>query len=254
MKKIILTYVFFLLSIGYSFIYANSGIVQSLNDIVNNISSKWWSNWSVVSFPTSSSIWSFWGYYVNNNPNFDTIQWNYLSWYYYDSTYGFFKLNWDTNTANNVQVVNSSASADKCNWTTSYKFSWYAKWADLNGNSTADAWYIDFDYAEHHSNPAYSDIYVYYCSDDKKLHWYAYSSDLWFQNFEWLSVDIFTQWNVSTLLIKKDDPFFVNNFTDILNDTYWSSSWNSVWNWNSNIQWDIITKETWKEMIFYITK
>lgn len=231
MRKIFNTLILFILLLGVFVVYWANDEQMCLNP---NISTSSWSNWSIISFPqeTVSISWNLYysGYYVNKD-NDSTIIWNYLKWYYYDDIYWFFKLDWDDTWNDNVKIIASTTKCQDWYW---YKFSWFAAWIDTW--NWRDIWFIDFDYS--------NDIYVYYCENDKKLHWYAYSDDLWFQNFEWISLEVLNNQGV-LILEKTDDTFFTNNFTDIL-----STSINN----SDSLQWDIYDKENWKESIFYIIK
>jgi hypothetical protein len=160
---------------------------------------------------------------------------NYLSGYYYDSNYGFFQLNWNTlHPENNVKIV---ATTDKCGeWVYGYRFDGYARGIETVP-SGFNVWSIDFWYND--------DVFVYYCDNDKKLHWYAYSEDLWTQTFEWIPFEIWTVPNIVNEFTPKVDPFFANNNSAVVADI--------IPNFNS-IQWDKVSTEGWKESIFYIIK
>lgn len=254
MKKLIIT---FLIFVTYNTLYGYDSDVMCINTLTWSIlwqKSTWtWSNSSAISFKDPSVLtWSWWTslqedfkwYYVNRD-NDSTIIGNYLRWYYYDTTYWFFKLDWSNNPNRNVRFV---ASVNLCGEWYGYKLSWYAKWVQTEHNNWwSYIWFINFEYN--------TDIFVYYCESDKKLHWYAYSRDLWFQNFEWIWFEI-----RSELLLTEDLPsiinnnnknsLYVNDFSSInieedLNVPY--LSWQYV-------QWDLFDLQKWKESIFYIIK
>lgn len=151
-----------------------------------------WSNNSMVDF---SKNWSASGtYYVNKWDNSDIV-WDFLKGFYYNSLYGFFELNRSTDESKNVKIISST---DACNSWYGYKLGWYAK--------SETVWLIDFDYNNW--------VFVYYCMDDGKLHWKAFSEVIGYQNFEWLSFDILPSFS-STVLNSSTDSMFVNNTTTI---------------------------------------
>ncbi len=181
-----------------------------------------WSSSSVISFST----WTI-TQYINQNNDSETI-WNYLSWYYYDTSFWFFKLDWSATWSDNVSVV---ASTSKCPTWYGYKLGWYAY--------SPYAGFIDFDYN--------SDIFVYYCESDSALHWFAYSENNWFQNFDWIWLNLISiTTNIPAIFQNSGDPFFVNNNTLLLENK------NSVF--ANVIQWQSNTTDTWKETIFYVLK
>lgn len=128
---------------------------------------------------TTSSGGYFSGETTYYNAGNDTqVTGNYLSGYYYDTNYGYFELNWHNGDGTSFKVSIERRLNDQeliarnkvgvyC-----YKFDGWAKGitTTFNGNSSNDVGFIDFGYN--------SDIFVYYCDDDKKLHGYAYSSDI----------------------------------------------------------------------------
>lgn len=134
--------------------------------------------------------------YINKDNDSDTIG-NYLRGYYYDTQFGFFKLDWSADTTKNVRIVSST---DKCSSGYGYKFSGFASGSTVG--------FMQFDYS--------NDIYVYYCEADKKLHGYAYSEHIGFQSFEGLSFEIASLAQNLQTLTSGDDPFFVNNNSLIL--------------------------------------
>ncbi len=66
---------------------------------------------------------------------------------------------------NNVRVISST---DRCATGYGYKLGGFAQ--------GVDAGLINFNYS--------SDVFVYYCESDSKLHGYAYNEDYGFQSFE----------------------------------------------------------------------
>ena len=183
---------------------------------------------SLISFTASDSNAD--AAYINKWNN-STIIWNYFEWYYYDSVFWFFKLDWTDNPRERVSVVSATSA---CVSSYGYKLWGYAY--------SEDFWFMDFDYN--------SDVFVYYCEWDKELHGYAYSKTLWFQNFEWIQFEITP--NVWTIVENTSTWVFVNDTTQIesIQIYTWSTSnfdYNSIW-------WDINEFDTTKESIFYIIK
>lgn len=181
-----------------------------------------WSTNSVISFTWSESptTWNEW-YYVNLGDN-SSIIWNYFEWFYYDSVFWLFQLDWSNDTNENVRIVDSTSNC----WTGyGYKLWWRAY--------SGKAGYIDFDYN--------SSTYVYYCEDDNRLHWTAYSQYVWYQNFEWIEVQVIP--NIASLVTELWSEIFVNDYTNIGDST---SSW--------SLGWDTINLDDTKESIFYIIK
>lgn len=201
----------------------------------NQVSALTWnldlSNQSATSPGSSTSIisvstWSI-TQYINENNDSETIG-NYFKWYYYDSLFWFFKLDWSPTLTNNVRVI---ASTDKCSSGYWYKIWWYA-YSEYSG-------LIDFDYS--------NDIFVYYCDSDSKLHWFAYSENNWFQNFEWISLSLVSVTsNIPSIFQNTWDPFFVNNNTMLLQNK------NDIF--TNVIQWQVNNVEVAKETIFYVLK
>ncbi len=207
-------------------IYASWGLEKELT---NSVSSWVWANSSVQEFSPGGSEWTnFATYYINNEDN-SSIIWNYFKWYYYDSIYWFFKLDWNSiDKYQNVRIVNST---DKCSWYW-YKLGWYAY--------SENFWFVDFSYDD--------DNFVYYCVGDKKLYWYAYLESIWFQNFEWIWFEIIPEIINQAETIESNT--FVNDNTEI---TDWSNK-NENKNNNDIIQWNIqyIKDTDWS--VFYIIK
>ncbi len=185
-----------------------------------------WSSYSLISFTwTVNREW----FYVNKD-NDSTIIWNYFKWYYYDSTFWFFKLDWSSNSEENVRVV---WSTDKCSWY-GYRLGGKAKWTY--------AWFINFWYD--------SNTYVYYCLDDWMLHWTAYGEYVWYQDFEWISLEIVP--TVEDLIEKVSDDVFVNDDTSI-DQIKWTATETSNAGYEQ-IWWDIFRINDERESIFYIIK
>ena len=186
--------------------------------------SSLWSNNSIIQFTSSDAR------YMNKWNN-STIIWNYFEWYYYDSMFWFFRLDWTNNPTQRVSIVWATAA---CVTSYGYKLGWYAY--------SPDFWFMDFDYN--------NDIFVYYCVWDKELRGYGYSKTLWFQNFEWIWFEIIP--TVRTDAENTSTWIFVNDTTNIesIQIYPWSTSnfdYNSIW-------WDINEFDTTKESIFYIIK
>lgn len=181
-----------------------------------------WSNNSLISFTwVVSKEW----YYVNNKTNSAVIN-NYFKWYYYDSLYWYFKLDWSANGHENVRVIESTW---KCTTWYGYKLWWKAfneAW-----------WYIDFNYSD--------SVFVYYCLDTGQLHWRAFSDYIWFQNFDWISLTLVEDITDLTDDVNKN-TVFDNDRTDINNE------WTSVWDFS--IWWDNSRIDSRWESIFYIVK
>jgi hypothetical protein len=165
--------------------------------------------------------------YVNSNSD-ATVIGDYLKGYYYDSMLGFFRLDWSANPSNNVRFV---ASSTKCASGYGYQLGGYAYGA-YGG-------IINFGYS--------SNINVYYCQSDNKLHGYAYSSDTGFQNFEGVGFSLLGGGAVmgAGFSTGSSDPFFANNSTILLSETPSSIT---------NIQGEKTSSEIGSEVIFYIVK
>lgn len=155
------------------------------------------SNNSQVSFSTGAASTGTTSYWNKNNDS-DTIG-NYLRGYYYDTQFGFFRLDWSADATQNVHIISST---DKCGTGYGYKFGGYAQ-SDTAG-------FIKFD--------SDANNFVYYCESDKKLHGWAYSEHLGFQSFEGITFSILSlSQNTPTLSSGTGgDPFFVNNNSLIL--------------------------------------
>lgn len=127
------------------------------------------SNNSSVTFSSTGSRLS---QYVNSGDD-STIIGNHFEWYYYDSLYWFFQLNWSSNWNENVRIISTTSACVSWVW---YKLGWKAY--------SQYAWYIDFNYS--------ATDFVYYCESDGLLHGKAYSQSIWFQNFEGIGFQIAT--------------------------------------------------------------
>jgi len=207
------------------------------NDVVSHTFSSQSSSWvgsnsSIISFITSPSSAStdYAGYYINKWNN-STIIGNYFEWYYYDSMFWLFKLDWSSDLTQNVRIIWSTTQCPDSYW---YKIGWYAYSEDFG--------FIDFDYS--------SAIYVYYCEWDQKLYWYTYNDAIGFQNFDWIGFDVVP--NVDTSPVLTSSGIFVNDSTTIeqIQIYTWSTSnvdYNAIW-------WDLNEFDTTKESIFYIIK
>lgn len=167
--------------------------------------------------------------YINKDNNSDII-WDFLSGYYYNTLFGFFKLDWSTDKQKNVRIIGSTSKCWQWYW---YKFSWYAK-SDTAG-------LIDFDYNEN--------TFVYYCLKDKKLYWKAYSHTIWYQIFDGISLEILPNFN-SQIINTNSDKIFINNTTTIFSNNIITTNTNK----NLNVSWETQSVKYWQEAIFYIWK
>lgn len=109
--------------------------------------------------------------YINKGNNSSVIQ-NYFTGQYYDSIAWTFTMNWSSDATQNVRIIDSTSLCGQNAY--GYKLGWFA-YSETVG-------YIDFDYN--------SSIFVYYCSNDQQLHGYAYSRQVWYQNFNGISFTI----------------------------------------------------------------
>jgi hypothetical protein len=168
-----------------------------------------------------------------NHDSDATIVGNSLRGYYYDSQLGFFQLNWSSNPNRNVRFV---ASTSKCSTGYGYRMDGYAygKYGGL----------IDFGYS--------SDISVYYCESDGKLHGHAYSESTGFQSFEGIEFNIWSgirgiTGTAPTSSGNTSDPFFVNNSTVLLDEVPIEVK-------NSIVQGEKASTYWGDESVFYIVK
>ncbi len=197
-----------------------------------------WSNNSTISFST-------WGvtkhtHYVNEGDN-STIIWNYLQWYYYDSVFWYFSLNWSTNKNENVRIIWTTSKCWTWFW---YKLWWKAKWIYSTGWTDMDsAWYIDFDHN--------SSTFVYYCENDKKLHWKWYSRWIWYQDFEWIWFEILADWTTTTTFTWATDLFLNDNTNVDIIEVFTGSNSNASLD---KLLWEEYNFDADKGSIFYIIK
>lgn len=167
-----------------------------------------------------------------NKGNNSTIIGNYFRGFYYDSQYGFFRLDHNKGTpSENVTVVSSTSA---CSSGYGYKL-WGFAYSESFG-------FIDFDYN--------SSIFVYYCESDKKLHGYAYNQSIGFQNFEGIGFEIIP--NVGTVTQTTSTGVFVNDTTSIPNIPVFTGA-TSNFDYNS-IFGDTFNLDATQESIFYIVK
>ncbi len=195
--------------------------------IPSNTATSPWSNNSYIQTWAGNSQ----AQYINKGNN-STVIGNYFKGYYYDSVYGFFRLDEPTlQPSERVRVVSSTG---KCPSWYGYKLWWYAY---------SSVWgVIDFDYN--------NNIFVYYCESDKKLHGYGYNENIGFQSFEWIGFEIIP--NITTNNVTTGTGFFVNDITSI--DDIVTYSWaTSNYDYNT-IGWDVIELDATQESIFYIVK
>ena len=216
-----------LLALISAITYASWGLKKQLP---NSVATSPWSNNSIQEFTPSWTEWTSYATFYVNKDNNSSIIWNFLSWYYYDSVYWFFRLDWDSPwSTKNVRIVDST---DKCPWYW-YKLWWYA-YSD-------NFWFVDFSYDEN--------IFVYYCIDKTipewwYLDWYAYLENVWFQNFKWIKFSIKPEVTSDSDVVNDDN--FVNDNTEITKPDFENDS--DVINWN--IQY--LNDRKWS--IFYIIK
>jgi len=191
--------------------------------ITTQSSTNIWAYDSVVSFTWEAG--KEW-YYVNNDDNSAIIT-NYFSWYYYDSVYWYFKLDWSSDNTENVRIIWSTSMCNSWYW---YKL-WWKAYSELSG-------YIDFNYN--------LSTFVYYCLDDGKLHWQSYWRYIGYQDFEWIEIWVVT--NIVDLIEKVSSALFTNDTTDIEKSTTVNNEdIETLW-------WDLIQIDDKKESLFYIIK
>ena len=211
-----------LFTVFFSAVYAADIEVSTFS---TQTSSGLWSSSSQISVDSSLA-------YVNKGQN-SSIIWNYFTWFYYDSVLWYFETDWSSSGLENVRIVGSTGA---CPSWYGYKLGWYA-YSNAFG-------FIDFDYD--------SNNFVYYCIGDGELHGYAYSTVLWFQNFEGLAFDI----NVDATILVTEEPTGTGTFT---NDTTNITDIPDAEAENSNftedsIQNDVIDFDVKYESLFYIVK
>jgi len=208
----------------FGIVFADDFLSQVLPD---DVADAVWSNDSLIETWTGTSV----AKYMNKWNN-STVIGNYFTGWYYDSMLGFFRLDWSSDTSENVRIV---ASTGKCSTWYGYKLWGYAY--------SESSWFIDFDYN--------SNVFVYYCESYKELHGYAYSETTGFQNFEWIGFEIVP--NIGT--VAEDSwtgTIFVNDTTTI-NDIVTYTGATSNYDYNK-IGWDTVNLDTTEESIFYIIK
>ena len=225
---------FVFLSLGFTLSYALDVISSSIK---NQSATSPGSYNSEISFLTGAAS------YINKNNDSDIIE-NYFTGAYYDSQFEFFQLNWSTDTTKNVRIIGTTG---KCSSGYGYKLGWFA-YNDQAG-------FVRFDFSD--------SLYVYYCQSDKKLHGYAYSEHIGFQNFEWIGFEI------DALSLSTSAPqttgtsqspstgvtstIFTNDTSLILTPTT-STSTSSSLPEDSTIQWKWLAKKEWQEIFFSIIK
>ncbi len=209
---------FWILAIIFSFLAIITAISYAAwnikKELANSKANSPWANGSIQEFTPNWTSWTNFATFYNNKKNNSSIIWNFLSWYYYDSVYWFFKLDWSSDESKNVRIVDST---DKCPWYW-YKLGWYAY--------SENFWFVDFSYD--------NNIFVYYCIDNTVsewgyLKWYAYLENIWFQNFDWIKFSIKPEVVNNSALIN-DENNFVNDNTEITNPEFENDS--DVINWN----------------------
>lgn len=221
----------FLFSIFFSgfFVWVIFASVVFSETAISPQTSVWtWSYNSEIEIKEEWASFS-WAYYVNKW-NDSAVIWNYFRWYYYDSVFWFFKLDWSSNPSNNVRVYGSTNKCSTWYW---YKLAWKAE--------SKYVWFIDFAYN--------SNAFVYYCLDDNKLYGKAYWKNIWYQNFEWISLELIA--DVETLVEEVNSDIFINDDTSINEINPWWA-WSNAW--NNSLGWDIFHVDDSKESIFYIIK
>lgn len=228
-RKLIEKWVFLFLLGVFWYVFAADYLSDNLDYGTATASGSSNSFVSIVS-DTASPGWVREAKYWNRGNN-STIIDNYFTGYYFDSIYGFFKLDWSVNPGENVRIISSSSA---CPSGYGYKIWGYAQ-SQYFG-------FIDFDYN--------SSVYVYYCEVDKKMHGYAYSESLWFQSFEGIGFEIIP--NIGTVTQTTGTGVFVNDTTSIPNIWVFSGS-TSNFDYDS-IFWDSFNLDATKESIFYIIK
>ena len=239
MKKNKKEKVFFIKIITFSFIMLFWATVAYWTDTIweyikTQTATLKGSNNSEVTFSNNLTT-----YYINKDNNNSSI-WDYFKGYYYDNRFWYFRLDWSPTKTNNTRIVSTTSKCASWDWYKLWGFA-YSKYA----------WYIDFDYD--------SNIYVYYCESDEKLHGYWYSKHLWFQAFEWIWFKIVS---IDTTPDIEDDGWFTNDWSVIENDTTnWTNNWSSenIWGWDRYeienaeiIEWDWAFNKD--ESIFWIIR
>lgn len=223
LQKLLLAKIGFFLLLSFVVVYA----ADSLSETLTTQTATWsGSNNSLISV-------SFGGANTNyvNKENNSTIIWNYFTGYYYDSVFGYFKLDWSADVTENVSIVSETT---ECSSGYGYKLGGYA-YSTYYG-------LIDFDYSP--------SVFVYYCESDNKFHGYAYSEHLGFQNFEWIGFQIVP--SVSTAADTLSSTGFLNDTTAVTTTDAYTGS-DSTFS-PLNIWGDINELDADQESIFYIIK
>ncbi|MFK7779888.1 MAG: hypothetical protein QM490_01965 [Candidatus Gracilibacteria bacterium] len=191
--------------------------------ITSQYSTNTGSNNSVISFTGTVTKE---GYYVNDESNSSIIQ-DYFEGYYFDSLFGYFKLDWSINELENVRFIDSTS---KC--TTGYGYK-------LGGKAFSEqAGYINFNYN--------ATTFVYYCLDDSKLHGTAYGEYIGYQDFEGIELAVVN--NVTDLTETVNDNLFINDTTNIRESVLFSTDG------IESLGGDVNQLDVNKESIFYIIK
>lgn len=191
------------------------------------------SNNSLISVGAPYTSWSDTLKYINKWEN-SSIIWNYFEGYYYDSIYGYFKVDHLPNKQENIRITWATSKCPTGYW---YKLWWYA-YSDYYG-------FIDFDYN--------SNVFVYYCLSDWVLHWHAYNETLWFQNFEGITFPIKVE--PTRVAELTSTGVFINDESQIIDQerNVVESAENSNFS-KSTIQNDVFEFDVDKESLFYIIK
>jgi hypothetical protein len=177
---------------------------------------------------TFSSDGSHLSQYVNSGDD-STIIGNYFQWYYYDTLYGFFRLDWSTQTSENVRIVDTTSA---CATWVGYKL-WWKAYSQYAG-------YIDFNHSD--------DDFVYYCESDGLLHGEAYSQYVWFHRFESIGFEIATA-------ITQAPEVESNTWVFVNDDTTIYDSLQDPTDPSERTSWEFIDtfEDSW-ESLFYIIK
>lgn len=144
--------------------------------------------------------------YINRGNNSSIID-NYFTGYYYDTLYGYFKVDYLATMEENVRVVSSYSG---CGTWYGYKLGGYA-YSEYYG-------FVDFDFN--------SSVFVYYCETDSSLHGYAYSDTLGFQSFEGIDFPIEVTTS-NTPIVLTSNTSFTNDSSTILTNSDSNSSQNN---------------------------
>lgn len=240
-----LTTMLFAVVISCSYAYAANNVITNIE--LDSSTSSWWLSTQYVQFFSGAYAWilapnwiKYTSYYIDKDTD-STIEWDFLSWYYWDNQYWFFQLDWSADITKNVRVI---WSTNRCGTSYGFILWWYAKSIGDPTNLEQVAWFMNFHYDDDH--------YVYFCKWDGKIYWEIYNEDFWVKSFWlWLQFlpmsylfDLMVTWTWSYTWATVSS-FFLNDRTNIMNEDY---------EWVNSIQWDIVDTDKWKEMIFYIIK